>query len=305
MTIQRSFLAIAASATFVSVASGDSDPRASLNLYLAEPTYSGCDDPVIDGVEATPCDEVVSPPANPGAPDVVFAWVFASHTEGFADGGGLGSVRFAVQYDASLTDASFALCSGGSWIIEDEFPASGAGIAVTYEGGCTEVPLNNVRVGYLTLVGTEGTVSLAADPRIGTARYTSCACETTFEFLPSLLGSVDITAGGAFACGSAVHTGEPATPEGSHQLDARPNPLGAATTVSFLAGTNAHAELRIFDAGGRSVRTLLEGPVTGGRHDVLWDGRDASGRRVPPGAYFYELRLDGARSATRKLILLR
>ncbi|MCB1882451.1 MAG: flagellar hook assembly protein FlgD [Geminicoccaceae bacterium] len=42
--------------------------------------------------------------------------------------------------------------------------------------------------------------------------------------------------------------------------------------------------VEILDEAGRTVR-LLEGPADAGRHTLAWDGRDAAGNRLPPGAY--------------------
>jgi flagellar hook assembly protein FlgD len=62
--------------------------------------------------------------------------------------------------------------------------------------------------------------------------------------------------------------------------------------------------LRVYDVSGRLVRTLVDGRVEAGRHEVAWDGRDQGGRRTASGVYFY--RLQGAdREMTRKAVRLR
>ena len=47
--------------------------------------------------------------------------------------------------------------------------------------------------------------------------------------------------------------------------------------------------LKIYDAAGRLVRTLAEGPEGVGDHSVSWDGRDDSGAAMSSGVYFYRL----------------
>jgi hypothetical protein len=42
----------------------------------------------------------------------------------------------------------------------------------------------------------------------------------------------------------------------------------------------------------------------GGRHTVVWDGRDASGRAVATGIYFYTLEA-GSFRASRKMLLVK
>ncbi len=66
----------------------------------------------------------------------------------------------------------------------------------------------------------------------------------------------------------------------------------------------AHTKLAIFDATGRTVRTLVEGPVSRGEHRALWQGRDDHGRDVPAGLYFCSLRA-GSRSVVHRVFLVR
>ncbi len=84
----------------------------------------------------------------------------------------------------------------------------------------------------------------------------------------------------------------------------RPNPSAGAMTLSFTTTGAARARLDVYDLAGRRVRKLLDGLVTGGAHDVTWDGRDGDGRLVPGGVYF--ARLDtGGRQTVRKLLRVR
>ena len=46
------------------------------------------------------------------------------------------------------------------------------------------------------------------------------------------------------------------------------------------------ADARVLDARGRTVRVLASGLVQRGGSRIAWDGRDASGNRLVPGAYF-------------------
>jgi flagellar hook assembly protein FlgD len=63
-------------------------------------------------------------------------------------------------------------------------------------------------------------------------------------------------------------------------------------------------QLRIYDAAGRAVRTLVEGVELAGTHEAFWDGRDDAGEALPSGLYFYRLHsADG--SVSRKMMLLK
>ncbi len=85
-----------------------------------------------------------------------------------------------------------------------------------------------------------------------------------------------------------------------------PNPFREETTIIFEAAQTGPVSLRIVDLEGRVVRRLIDGPLTAGRHRILWDGRDRDGRPLPSGLYFYHLQSqrDGF-SEVRRVIRLR
>jgi flagellar hook assembly protein FlgD len=74
--------------------------------------------------------------------------------------------------------------------------------------------------------------------------------------------------------------------------------------VDFGLPAAGRAAVDVYDAGGRRVRALAEGPVGSGRHSLLWDGRDGAGTTASPGVYFVRLR-SGGRDAVRRLALVR
>ncbi len=84
----------------------------------------------------------------------------------------------------------------------------------------------------------------------------------------------------------------------------RPNPFNPRTTVSFDLAAAGRVTLDVFDLRGRLVRTLVDERLPAGRHDVLWDGRDAGGRETASGVYLCRLRAGGA-DQMRKMTLVR
>jgi len=85
---------------------------------------------------------------------------------------------------------------------------------------------------------------------------------------------------------------------------AAPNPLLRDTSIRFRLAEPAPVTLRIFDATGRLVTTVLDEPRAPGAHAVSWDGRDDS--RSPVSAGHYLFRIDAAgRSARGKLTVVR
>lgn len=81
-----------------------------------------------------------------------------------------------------------------------------------------------------------------------------------------------------------------------------PNPFNPSTTFSFELLYADHVNLAIYDPQGRLVRTLLDGTVAGGRHEIVWDGRGDRGEELPAGTYFYRMRAAGV-NYSRKAIL--
>ncbi len=74
--------------------------------------------------------------------------------------------------------------------------------------------------------------------------------------------------------------------------------------LSYQVDASERASLRIYDARGAVVRELVSGPAVPGRHEVRWDGTDATGRRVPTGTYFCRLER-GKTSQVCKVVLTR
>ncbi|MBM3318537.1 MAG: hypothetical protein FJY75_11865 [Candidatus Eisenbacteria bacterium] len=82
-----------------------------------------------------------------------------------------------------------------------------------------------------------------------------------------------------------------------------PNPAGGAVAFAarFLAGAGASAPspgaaggaaLRVFDPGGREIRSAFV-PAASGAARWQWDLRDAGGREVPAGTYWVSVRWTG------------
>jgi len=86
--------------------------------------------------------------------------------------------------------------------------------------------------------------------------------------------------------------------------DPVPNPFNPATVLSFDLTAAGRTRLVIYDVAGRRVTILVDGHRAAGRHEVTWDGRDARGRELASGVYFY--RLDaGSFGETKRMVLMR
>ena len=75
--------------------------------------------------------------------------------------------------------------------------------------------------------------------------------------------------------------------------------------IAFGLTRGERALVRVYDVGGRKIRTLADRTFAPGvEHVLLWDGTDDSGRRVEPGVYFYRLSTPSF-TGERKLTILR
>lgn len=89
------------------------------------------------------------------------------------------------------------------------------------------------------------------------------------------------------------------------RLAASPNPAYHQVTASFtLPRASRNAGLSVYDASGRHVKTLLDGPLVAGVHQISWAGTDDFGRPSPAGIFFMRLQTED-QTAIKKVILMR
>lgn len=84
-----------------------------------------------------------------------------------------------------------------------------------------------------------------------------------------------------------------------------PNPFNASVVIPYRVPAGEHqVELSVYSAAGVRIRTLVRGKQGGGGYAATWDSRDAFGRAVASGVYFYRLVAEGS-IETRKMVLIR
>lgn len=122
------------------------------------------------------------------------------------------------------------------------------------------------------------------------------------------------TLSGGFWSGGGVVTGvEDGGPDGgigqpevaqlSFQMyPASPNPVAEQMMIAFDLPEPSLVRAALYDASGRLVRMLADGPLLAGKHQRAWDRRDQLGARVPSGIYF--VRLDAGVHRSRQKIVV-
>jgi uncharacterized delta-60 repeat protein len=78
-----------------------------------------------------------------------------------------------------------------------------------------------------------------------------------------------------------------------------PNPFNPTTTISFSLPSKSFVSLKVFDALGREVASLVSEELHAGTYSLQWNAAGS-----PSGVYFYRLQT-GSFTETKKLLLIR
>jgi hypothetical protein len=87
--------------------------------------------------------------------------------------------------------------------------------------------------------------------------------------------------------------GDESRPVGRLGLHARGGPGAGTVTISYELPMGGVVSMRVYDAAGRFVRTLVREPKPAGNYEVIWDRKTDDGRRVCAGVYFVRLEQQG------------
>jgi hypothetical protein len=83
-----------------------------------------------------------------------------------------------------------------------------------------------------------------------------------------------------------------------------PNPLMGATAIKYQLPKKAHCVIKVYDATGRLIRTLVDENVKPGFYTVEWDAKCDRNKDVANGTYFYTMKAADFES-TKQMILMR
>ena len=82
-----------------------------------------------------------------------------------------------------------------------------------------------------------------------------------------------------------------------------PNPFNPSTTILFDIPTATKASLIVYDLRGREVIRLVDRVLEPGYHQVVWDGREITGRQIASGIYFARLSTSNYSKSVKMLLL--
>ena len=87
-------------------------------------------------------------------------------------------------------------------------------------------------------------------------------------------------------------------------MEPHPNPFHDRTRVELEVAAPGVVLAEVFDALGRRVAVLSDGPLGAGRHTLTWNGAASDGRPLAAGVYLVRVR-QGVHTAARRLTLVR
>ena len=83
-----------------------------------------------------------------------------------------------------------------------------------------------------------------------------------------------------------------------------PNPFNPTTTIRLSLAEAGQTQLDIYSMNGQLVRTLVNGTMNAGNHELVWNGTDAVGNQIGSGVYLYRL-TSGDNVQVRRMVLIR
>ena len=160
------------------------------------------------------------------------------------------------------------------WDIFGEYPYSLRDISPCIDAGTMELPVGIEMPEY----------DLAGNPRI-------------------VGSSIDM---GAYEYQDSVAVNEETLPVVTETaISNYPNPFNPATTIKFDLLQSGKVELSIYNIKGQKVKTLMDAYSAKGSFNLVWNGKDNSGKQVASGNYMAKCTLNGKEIATTKMTLLK
>ncbi len=83
-----------------------------------------------------------------------------------------------------------------------------------------------------------------------------------------------------------------------------PNPFNLETAIRYQIPENCYVTLEIYNLLGQKVRTLVSADQKANFYTTYWNGKDAEGKEISSGIYFYTLKA-GNFTQTRKMVILK
>lgn len=84
-----------------------------------------------------------------------------------------------------------------------------------------------------------------------------------------------------------------------------PNPFNPETTIKYSVSRKSFVQIKVYDISGRLINSLVAKALSAGSYSAVWNGKDITGNNVSSGIYFYNMIIDGGKSVSRKMLLIK
>jgi photosystem II stability/assembly factor-like uncharacterized protein len=223
------------------------------------------------------------------------------------NGGIKRSTNSGDTWDAAFAGFPVSACASFTQIGSTIFGASAFGVHRSTDGGATWSSANSGITGTAVLaVASRGTDLYAGTPLNGifhsTDNGTSWVPLNDGLAAPIGVNKFAVTTNPHLFAGGTKSSvfSLPLAPTSVKEIKDRipleytlgqnyPNPFNPQTRIEFSILKSANVKLEVFNVLGQNVTTLIDKNLSGGTYQVMWDGKDAAGKTVSSGTYFYRL----------------
>lgn len=82
-----------------------------------------------------------------------------------------------------------------------------------------------------------------------------------------------------------------------------PNPFNATTAIQYGLPVDAEVRIEVTNLLGNKVATLIDDWQSAGFKRIVWDGRDNTGKDLPSGVYFYQIKANDFLDKKRAILM--
>lgn len=148
-------------------------------------------------------------------------------------------------------------------------------------------------VGVNNLARWDGAVWQPIGGGVGNPMYSADEGHALASFDGSLYVTGDFEVAGDVAAHQFtrwIEFSETARRQGIELDSIAPNPMNPMTRIRFTLAVSGRVRVDLYDTRGRHVRRVLDGSLSPGPHEAIWDGTDDEGRGVSSGVYLIRVR---------------
>ena len=82
-----------------------------------------------------------------------------------------------------------------------------------------------------------------------------------------------------------------------------PNPFNPSTLIDYELKESGVVDLRVYNAKGQTIRSLVQSTQAQGAYTVSWDGKDNQGADCPSGIYYIVMEINGEKHMHKAVLL--